>query len=172
MVIIGSARISENGTIDGMRGDQTGFEVAQEPYYLHSSGWDVLRCIDPNRALMMSYDMASACMNANIGYSQPDRYSVLYEASKVAYDLAKIDIPCNSDCSSLVRACLIYAGYPVGDFYTGSEYDTIMNTGAFTDVTDLINLSTGEGLYTGDILVTTTTGHTAIVTQGIHPIRG
>lgn len=172
MVIIGSARISEYGTIDGRGGDQTGREVAQEPYYLHSLGWDVLRCIAPDRALMMSYDMASACNNVNIGYSQNDRYSVLYEAAKVAYDLAKIENPCNADCSSLVRACLIYAGYHVGDFYTGNEYNIIVDTGAFIDVTDSVDLSTGEGLYTGDILITTQKGHTAIVTQGIHPIRG
>lgn len=172
MVIIGSARISEHGTIDGRGGDQTGREVVQEPYYLHSLGWDVLRCVDPGRALMMSYDMASACNNMNIGYSQADRYSILYEASKVAYDLAKIENPCNADCSSLVRACLIYAGYHVGDFYTGNEYGIIMGTGAFSDVTGLIDPPTGEGLYTGDILITRQKGHTAIVTQGIHPIRG
>lgn len=172
MVLIGSARNSEHGTIDGQGGDQTGREVAQEPYYLHPLGWDVLRCVDPGRALMMSYDMASACNNVNIGYSQYERYSVLYEASKVAYDLAKIDIPCNADCSSLVRACLIYAGYHVGDFYTGNEYNIIVETGAFTDVTDNVDLTTGEGLYTGDILITSQKGHTAIVTQGIHPIRG
>ena len=29
-IIIGSARISENGTIDGAKGDQNGREVAQE----------------------------------------------------------------------------------------------------------------------------------------------
>ena len=172
MVIIGSARISENGTIDGHPGDQTGREVAQESYYMHPLGWDVLRCIDPGRALMMSYDMASACNNVNIGYSQADRYSILYEASKVAYDLAKIEIPCNADCSSLVRACLIYAGFPVSDFYTGNEYNVIVETGAFVDVTNDVDLYTGERLYTGDILITPQRGHTAIVTQGIHPIRG
>lgn len=172
MVIIGSARISEHGTIDGRGGDQTGREVAQEPYYLHTYSWYVLRCKDPNKALMMSYDMASACMNDYFGYSQDDRYSGFYEAEKVGFDCAKVSTPCNVDCSTLARICLIYAGYYIGDFYTGNEYTKIMETGAFDDVTDSIDLTTGEGLYTGDILVTQTRGHTAIVTQGIHPIRG
>lgn len=169
-VIIGSARISENGTISGNRGDQTGNEVAQEPYYAHRLGWNVLRCIDPNKALMMSYDMASACNNSAFGYSQPDRDSGLYESMRVGYDTAKVSTPCNVDCSSLVRVCLAYAGYDVGDFYTGNEYDVIMSTGDFRDVTDTVNQSTGEGLYSGDILVTKQKGHTVIVTSGKDPI--
>ena len=84
-IIIGSARISEDGTINGAKGDQTGREVAQESYYRHRYDWDVLRCKDPNRALMMSYDMASACNNPAFGYSQSDRYSGLYEAKKVRF---------------------------------------------------------------------------------------
>lgn len=169
MIIIGSARISENGTIDGKRGDQTGAEVATEEYYKHRYGWNVLRCKDPNKAVMMSYDMASACANDNFGYSQSDRYSGLYESKVVGYDTAKVATRCNVDCSSLVRVCLAYAGYEVGDFYTGNEYDVIMETGAFEDVTGSIDQDTGEGLYSGDILVSKQKGHTAIVTEGIDP---
>lgn len=168
-VIIGSARIDENGSINGRKGDQTGREVAEEEYYRHKYDWDAMRCIDPNRALMMSYDMASMCNNPNYGYSQSDRYSGLYEAKKVGYDTAKVDTPCNIDCSSGVRTCLAYAGYDVGDFYTGNEYDVIMSTGAFEDVTDQFDHDTGEGLYSGDILVSKKKGHTVIVTQGKDP---
>lgn len=169
-VIIGSARIDENGSINGRKGDQTGREVAQEEYYRHKYDWDALRCKDPNGALMMSYDMASMCNNLNYGYSQNDRYSGLYEAKKVGYDAAKVDTPCNIDCSSGVRTCLAYAGYDVGDFYTGNEYDVIMATGAFDDVTDQFDHNTGEGLCTGDILVSKKKGHTAIVTLGKDPL--
>ena len=165
-IIIGSARCDEYGNINGRKGDQTGREVAQEPYYNHPKGWRALRCIDPNKALMMSYCMASMCNNPRFGYSQPDRYSGLYEAKKVGYDTAKVDIPCNIDCTSGMRICLAYAGYEVDDFYTVTEYDTIMATGAFEDVTDQIDFTTGEGLCTGDILVTKGKGHTALVTEG------
>ncbi len=168
-VIIGSARIDENGSINGVKGDQTGREVAQEAYYRHKYDWDAMRCKDPNRALMMSYCMASMCNNPNYGYSQSDRYSGLYEAKKVGYDTAKVDTPCNIDCSSGVRTCLAYAGYDVGDFYTGNEYDVIMSTGAFEDVTDEFDHATGEGLYSGDILVSKKKGHTVIVTEGKDP---
>lgn len=170
-IIIGSARIDENGSINGKKGDQTGREVAQEQYYRHKYSWFVLRCKDPNRALMMSFDMASACNNPAFGYSQSDRYSGLYEAKRVGYNTAKVSTTCNVDCSSLVRICLAYAGYEVGDFYTGNEYSVVMDTGAFEDVTALINQDTGEGLYTGDILVSQTRGHTAIVTSGKDPLE-
>jgi len=169
--IIGSARIDENGSINGKKGDQTGREVAQEEYYRHKYDWDAMRCKDPNRALMISYDMASMCNNPNYGYSQSDRYSGLYEAKKVGYDAAKVNTPCNIDCSSGVRTCLAYAGYDVGDFYTGNEYDVIMATGAFDDVTDEFDHNTGEGLCSGDILVSKKKGHTVIVTQGKDPLE-
>ena len=119
---------------------------------------------------MMSYDMASACNNPAFGYSQGDRYSGLYEAKRVGYDAAKVSVACNVDCSSLVRLCLAYAGYDVGDFYTGNERDVILSTGAFDDVTDQVDQNTGEGLYTGDILVSKKKGHTAIVVSGREPV--
>lgn len=168
-IIIGSARIAENGTINGNKGDQTGREVATEEYYRHRFDWFVLRHKDPNKALMMSYDMASACNNDNFGYSQSDRYSGLYEAKRVGYDCSKVQTRCNVDCSSLVRICVAYTGVEVGDFYTGNEYTVLMETGAFEDVTNQIDQDTGEGLCSGDILVSQSRGHTAIVTEGKDP---
>ena len=47
MVRVGSARIDENGKLaSGQAGDQTGFEVAIEPWYLHTKGWVVIRAKD------------------------------------------------------------------------------------------------------------------------------
>ena len=168
-VIIGSARCDENGSINGVKGNQTGRELAQEQYYRHKYSWFALRCKDPNKALMMSYCMASACNNPKFGYSQSDRYSGLYESKRVGYNTAKVNTACNVDCSSLVRICLAYAGFDVGEFYTGNEYDVIMETGAFDDVTGSIDQDTGEGLCTGDILVSQVNGHTVIVTSGKDP---
>lgn len=43
MVRVGSARIDENGkVIGGQPGDQTGQEVAIEPWYLHDKGWVII----------------------------------------------------------------------------------------------------------------------------------
>ena len=43
-LVVGSARIDENGHISGGKpGDQTGNEVSTQAYYVHSKGWYCLR---------------------------------------------------------------------------------------------------------------------------------
>lgn len=43
-LMVGSARIDENGKISGGKpGDQTGNEVSTQPYYVHSKGWICMR---------------------------------------------------------------------------------------------------------------------------------
>ena len=70
-VIIGSARIDENGKAHGGRaGDQTGREVSTQPWYKHSKGWVVLRAKDPIKAAKIAQAMRAACDNPNIGYDQ------------------------------------------------------------------------------------------------------
>ena len=70
-VIVGSARIDENGNISGGKaGDQTGKEVCTENWYLHSQGWRVFRAKDPAKAEMIAQDMQWACDNPKIGYDQ------------------------------------------------------------------------------------------------------
>ena len=50
-VIIGSARIDENGKAKGGKaGDQNGREVSTQAWYKHEKGWRVFRCIDPAAA--------------------------------------------------------------------------------------------------------------------------
>lgn len=59
------------------------------------------------------------------------------------------------DCSSLIITAYEQAGVPVktnGATYTGNMYSVFCRTG-FSDVTALINLSTGEGLQRGDVLL-------------------
>lgn len=66
-IIIGSARIDENGSIHGGRaGDQTGLEVSTQPYYDHTKGWDVLRAKDNLVAEKIARNMQAACDNKNI----------------------------------------------------------------------------------------------------------
>lgn len=158
-VIIGSARHDEHGNCysGGKAGDQTGQEVSTQKFYIHSKGWNVLRAKDNKVAEQLSEAMQTACDNDNIGYDQSERYGV------IKYGInTKVKTEC--DCSSLVRACIIYAtGKDVGDFNTSNERSVILKSGLFDDVG---SYKIGDTLYNGDILVTRTKGHTAIVVSG------
>ena len=162
MTKVGSARIDENGNaVHGRAGDQTGKEVAIEPYYNHRLGWYMLRAKDSDKARKIGLAMTEACLNDNIGYDQSGRYDVI-ECLKIYGRLAKINKPTEADCSSLVRACCIQAGISVGDFNTASEVAVLEKTGAFNKA---IAVTPNTKLQVGDILVTRTKGHTVIVTE-------
>ena len=161
-MIVGSARIDENGNISGGRaGDQTKREVATEPYYSHPKGWYLLRAKDTEVAKKIAQAMREGCANDNIGYSQSGRYGVITNL-KVYGRIAKIAVKTNADCSSLVRACCIQAGIQVGDFNTSSEVAVLEKTGAFHKA---VAVTPNTKLQVGDILVTRTKGHTVIVTE-------
>ena len=162
MIKIGSARIDENGNISGGKaGDQTKREVAEEPYYSHRLGWYMLRAKDTNIARKIGLAMLEACLNANIGYDQSERYGVINCLKKYGR-IAKINEQTEADCSSLVRACCIQAGIQVGDFNTSSEVAVLERTGAFQKA---VAVTPSTKLQVGDILVTRSKGHTVIVTE-------
>ena len=158
-VIIGSARHDEHGNCysGGKSGDQTGQEVSTQKFYNHSKGWNVLRAKDNKVAEKLAEAMQIASDNKNIGYDQSERYGVIKHGINT-----KVKTEC--DCSSLVRACIIYAsGKDVGDFNTSNERSVILKSGLFDDMG---TYKVGDTLYNGDILVTRTKGHTAIVVSG------
>ena len=164
-VIIGSARHDEHGNCysGGKAGDQTGQEVSTQKFYNHSKGWYVLRAKDNKVAEKLAEAMQIACGNKNIGYDQSERYGIIKHGINT-----KVKTEC--DCSSLVRACIIYAsGKDVGDFNTSNERSVIMKSGLFKDVG---SYEQGDTLYNGDILVTRTKGHTAIVVSGAKKSKG
>lgn len=169
-VIIGSARSDEYGHArGGQAGDQTGKEVSTQEWYLHAKGWRVFRPLDPEAAKLIAQDMQYAADNQNIGYDQDERDTLFAAAKKVKFDCSKVSTKCETDCSALVRVCVNYAGIPVGDFYTGDEAQVLMSTGAFKELTDHRFTTSANYLKRGDILVTKTKGHTAIVlTNGIY----
>ena len=149
----------ENGKArGGQPGNQTGKELRIQPYYENKKGWVILRAFSNEVAEKLAYDMTAACENMAIGYNQSRRNTLFTAARPFGFDCAKVETPCECDCSSLVRVCLAYAGITVRDFNTSSELARLMATGAFQEVE-------GE-LCTGDILVTKTKGHTCIVTKG------
>lgn len=162
MIKVGSARVDENGKYSGGKaGDQTTREVSEQSYYTHTKGWNVIRANTKALAQSLAKAMKSACDNDNIGYSQSDRFGVI-NAVKQYGSLAKIAIPVNADCSSLVRACCIECGFDPGNFTTANEAKVLEATGKFLPAMAVSNSSM---LRAGDILVTKTKGHTVIVTD-------
>lgn len=160
MVIIGSARIDENGHASGGKaGDQNSKEVSTQKYYTHEKGWNVLRAKEPQVREAIARDMEWACANNNIGYDQSQNQTLYQTAKPVGFNCSLVGTPCETDCARLVRVCVLYAGVKVSDFYTGSEKEALLATGAFEQVYP----SMPDGLMRGDILVTKTKGHTVVV---------
>ncbi len=159
MVIIGSARIDENGnTHGGKAGDQTGSEVGIQEYYNHSKGWYVIRANSDTVRERIAQAMEWACANDYIGYDQYQRDTLYNAVKSLNFDISKLNKAVETDCSALVRVCVNYAGIGVGDFNTASELSTLIVTGAFKRV----DVSLPAGLKRGDILVTKTKGHTVV----------
>lgn len=166
-ILIGSARIGENGGITGGKaGDQKQTsitydgvgEVAMQSFYVHPKGWYIIRHNDAAIAQRIAQNMIIACNNPNIGYNQNDRYGV------VKYGV-NTTVKTNSDCSSLVRECVKEAtGKDPGDFNTSSEWQILSKMGCFTRISYVNQASTP--IYDGDILVTKSKGHTVIVVSG------
>ena len=164
-VIIGSARIDENGhAVGGSAGDQKqkstpdySGEISMQNFYVSNKGWYIVRPKSAEHAKKIAANMKTACNNKNIGYDQGGRLGV------IKYGVAT-KTKTEADCSSLVRACVKEAtGKDPGDFYTGNEVDKLEATKLFESKKSYVN---GMKLYEGDILVTKTKGHTAIVVSG------
>ena len=165
-VKIGSARIDENGNAHGGRaGDQSGKEVSTQAWYLHSKGWRVFRAKNAGIAEKIARCMEMACANSKIGYDQYERNTLYKEAEPFGFDVSRVTVPCETDCSALVRVCCAYAGItglPSG-FRTGNMPSNLEKTGAFTELVGDKYQSQSAYLGRGDILVTKTNGHTVVV---------
>ena len=165
-VKIGSARIDENGRASGgAAGDQTGREVSTQAWYLHKKGWRVLRARDDRAAEKIARCMEMACANRSIGYDQGQRNSLYKAAELVGFDVSRVKTACETDCSALVRVCCAYAGItglPSG-FRTANLASNLLGTGAFVELKGAKYQEQALYLGRGDILVTKTSGHTAVV---------
>lgn len=155
-IIIGSARIDEKGNISGgAAGDQNGKEVAIQTFYIHKKGWNICRAKSAAHATKLAMAMLTYCKDDNVGYDQSNRLDILkYKGTGKT----------ECDCSSLVRKCIIDAtGKDIGNFTTASEKKVLIESGLF-DFIGKYEEGKSE-LLTGDILVSCTKGHTAIVTS-------
>lgn len=157
---VGDEHVKASG---GEPGDQTGKELRIQPWYLNKKGWRVFRPKSYEVAQKLADDMRAACDNPAIGYDQKQRNTLYTVADQVGFDCSKVDKPCECDCSSLVRVCLAYAGIKTGNFNTASEPSVLKKTGAFAEMIGPEYTEESGWLKTGDILVTTVKGHTAIV---------
>ena len=161
-VIIGHASIDEKGKArGGQAGDQTKREVVTREWY--TKPWiAVLRPKRERVAKKIAEAMRQACANDNIGYDQNQR-TTLYEQAKLNnWDLSKVNVKCETDCSALVSVCVNCAGVQVSkDMYTGNEKQVLLNTGEFTCLATLDYTNSSSKLKVGDVLLAN--GHTAIV---------
>ena len=169
-VMICHASISENQSKNGVKGDQTGKEVCIRTWY--NKPWkSMLRFKDPKMAEKVAQCMENAAKNNQIGYSQATRNSLLNEARKYNYDVSKVNVPCNCDCSSLVSVACMYAGIPEGTLTLKGNCATTTNltsclksTGKIDVFTTLPYLAKTDKLRRGDILLQAG-HHVAVVVQ-------
>lgn len=169
-IIIGSARLGENGSVTGGKaGDQKqktaedySGEVSMQNFYLHKKGWYILRWKDAVYAEECAKAMYRACNNKNIGYDQNQRTGILKYGTRTTTKT-------ECDCSALVRQCVKEASaVDPGNFTTDSEVAVLKKTGLFAEK---IKYKSGTPLYNGDILVTCTKGHTAVVVSALPRIQ-
>jgi peptidoglycan hydrolase-like protein with peptidoglycan-binding domain len=161
-VKIGHASIDENGRVcNGNAGDQTGKEVCTRNWY--NKPWtSVIRPKDIVIADKIAKAMEQACANNNIGYDQNQRTTLFTQAKANNWNLSKISVKCETDCSALVAVCVNAAGIHISkDIYTGNQLQALKSTGKFNIYTSSDYTSSDTKLRRGDILLSS--GHTAIV---------
>ena len=161
-VKIGHASLDENNKIKGGNaGDQTKKEVCIRTWY--NKPWtSVIRPKDSSVAEKIATAMEQACANDNIGYDQNQRTTLYDQAKANNWDLSKITVACECDCSSLVAVCVNAAGISVNkSIYTGNEQASLNATGKFNVYTAAQYIGSDAYLKRGDILLGA--GHTAIV---------
>jgi hypothetical protein len=165
-IIIGSARIDERGKLSGGKtGDQKqttqddySGEVSMQNFYLHKKGWYIMRWKDAAFAEECAKAMQRACNNPNIGYDQNQRNGILKAGTRTS-------IKTECDCSALVRQCVKEAAaVDPGNFTTSTEVTILKATGLFQAP---IKYRSGTSIYNGDILITCSKGHTAVVVSAI-----
>lgn len=169
-IIIGSARIDERGKLSGGKAgdskqtstDDYSGEVSMQNFYLHKKGWYVLRFQNPKYAEECAAAMKRACNNPNIGYDQNQRTGILKYGTRTATKT-------ECDCSALVRQCIKEAAaVDPSNFTTDNEVSVLKRTGLFQPT---IKYKSGTPLYNGDILVTCSRGHTAVVVSALPRIE-
>lgn len=170
MVTIGSARIDERGKIyGGAAGDQTGNEVGTQKWYRHGKGWYTLRCTVPGMGKAMAEVMLATCGNPKVGYDQWNRRSYTKALEAAGWRPENVTEACETDCSELIRACILAAAARLGvkvevpEFSTGNERRVLLATGIFSELVGSEYNDDDALLGPGDVQVTRSKGHTIMV---------
>ena len=119
------ASISEKGTANGIKGDQTKKEVKIGNYYNFGQN-EFLRPRNEEVGKKMAIAAARIAENDYIGYGQIDRNTAYNEFCKINWNINRIKevkVKCNIDCSELalcaINFALGYAALP-HTLYTGN----------------------------------------------------
>lgn len=156
-VRIGHASLDERGKIaGGSAGDSNGKELCTRNWY--AKGWDmVLRPKMITLAEKSARACEDACANNKIGYDQNQRNTLHTRAREVNFDLSKIVIPCECDCSSLMHVCAMAGGAGLSYGSNGLTTRTMANafvvSGCYEKLTALKYRTSDKYLKRGDILV-------------------
>lgn len=163
-VYVYGASIDENGNARGGKaGNQTGRELRKQAWYKHKKGWRVFRAKDPQAAAKIAQDAKWAVNNMKIGYDQGQRLTLYNAAKPHGFNCKLVTTACECDCSALVRVCCAYAGIMLPNFLTSTEPSVLLNSGAFEEMLGAAYTDRPDYLKAGDILCTSTQGHTVIV---------
>lgn len=104
------ASISEKGTKDGKKGNQTRNELKIANYYNFGQNW-VISFKNKKKGKIASEVAKLIVSNRNVGYGQSDRKSLYDECERIGWDIQRIhEIRlCNCDCSMLIICCINFA---------------------------------------------------------------
>lgn len=155
---IGHASLGSNGKVSGdAPGDQNSKEVCARSWY--DRNWKVLiRAKDQSIAERMAVACEKGCANNHIGYSQAKRNTAHTQAQRVGYDLSRITVDCDTDCSAYMTLCAIAGGVSQLEYSGNAPTTRTMaaafgKTGKFLEYTDSKYLTGTDYLKRGDILV-------------------
>ena len=125
-----AARIDERGrAVGGRAGDQSGSEL--NCHTLAGTGaWTyILRPPAKAKETMIKQAYAAA-KNNHIGYDQNQRTTLFTQAKAKKWDIAKITVDCETDCSALIAVLCNCAGLSVSkDMYTGNQVAALTKVG-------------------------------------------
>lgn len=155
MAYFAQASIDERGKIaGGQAGNQSGRELnTREIYQSSSNPWFSVVAIDPRVRAEINRLAKAAVANPYIGYDQYERNTLLIQARKVNWDLSKITVSCETDCSALdgtLAICAVYRvlGQEAGDkvynaLYAGGNLPATSNfRQKFAKIPDLFDIGT------------------------------
>ncbi len=168
-VLVGAARIDENGNISGGKaGDQTGKEVCTHYWSLNKKGYRTFRLKNKKLAEKYATAIEALCKNDVVGYCQAHNTSLWKALEEVDWDYTKLKKKCETDCAQLVRAALRCCGIKTDYFTTANEPTELLNTGLFDELKGNEYNKIPDYLERGDIQVTKTKGHTISILRNMY----